>query len=146
MNTQTTTATRESILQQLGSITLMRRGTLSEQSFERKTPDGRTVRFGPYFKFQIWQDGRNQTRRVAADEAQTLREDIDNFHRFEELCGQLAQLNIQQTIALRASTAVPETAEKKTSNPNASPKNTAKPNTSSPKRAKGSPKKNNNKP
>ena len=145
MNAKTTPATRESILQHLSSITLMRRGTLSEQSFERKTPDGRTVRFGPYFKFQIWQDGRNQTRRVGADEARTLREDIDNFHRFEELCGQLSQLNIQQTIDLRASTTAQETAGKKTSNPNASPKNTAKRNSSSTKRAKDSPKKKNNK-
>lgn len=145
MNAQTTTtATRESILQQLDAITLMRRGTLSEQFLERKNPDGRTVRFGPYFKFQIWQDGRNQTRSVAADEAQTLREDIENFRRFEKLCEQLAQLNIEQTIALR-SAAVPETAEKKTSNPNVSPKNTAKQNTSSPKHAKGSPKRKNNK-
>ena len=101
---------------------------------------------GPFFKFQIWQDGRNQTRRVRADEAQILREDIDNFHRFEQLCGQLAQLNIQQTIDLRASTTTPETAEKKTSKPNASPKNTAKPNNSSPKHAKNSPTKNNRKP
>ena len=146
MTPQTIAATRESILQQLGAIALMRRGTLSEQSFERKTPDGRTVRFGPYFKFQIWQDGRNQTRRVGADEAQTLREDIDNFHRFEDLCGQLAQLNIQQTISLRASSSPLETAETKTSKPNASAKNTAKPNNSSPKHAKKSPTKNNRKP
>ena len=117
MNVQTTAATRESILQQLGAITLMRRGTLSEQFFERITPDGRTVCYGPYFKLQIWQDGRNQTRRVGADEAQILREDIDNFHRFELLCGQLAQLNIQQTSDLRASTATPETAAKKPPNP-----------------------------
>lgn len=146
MSAPTTAETRESILEKLASITLMRRGTLSEQSIERTTADGRTVRFGPYFKFQIWQDGRNQTRRVSAQEAQTLREDIHNFHRFEQLCDQLAQLNIQNTIALRASaTDTSATAEKKTSNPNASRKSTGKPSISSPKRVRNSPLKKNRK-
>ncbi|MCU0779402.1 MAG: hypothetical protein MUF86_17285 [Akkermansiaceae bacterium] len=117
----------------------MRRGTISEQYFERQGPGGRKVRFGPYYKFQIWQDGRNQTRSVAAGEARTLREDIGNFHRFEELCEQLARINIQHTIALRTPAApTPESAEKKTSKPTASPKNTAGWSASSPGRASGS--------
>jgi hypothetical protein len=134
MNTPPTTSARESILEELGSITQMRRGTLSEQYVERSAPNGGTVRFGPYFKFQIWQDGRNQTRSVTADEALLLREDIDNFHRFEQLCQQLAQLNIQHTLSLRAGqAAAADTPEKKTSNPNALRKNTGKPKSSSPK-------------
>jgi hypothetical protein len=94
----------------------MRRGTLSEQYVERPTTNGGTVKFGPYFKFQIWQDGRNQTRSVTTDEALLLREDIDNFHRFEQLCQQLAQLNIQHTIALRATEPAAANTEKKTPN------------------------------
>jgi hypothetical protein len=101
MNTPNPCAARQSILEELGSITQMRRGTLSEQYVERPAPNGGTVRFGPYFKFQVWQEGRNHTRSVTNDEAMLLREDIDNFHRFEQLCQQLAQLNIQHTIALR---------------------------------------------
>ena len=138
MNAPTDDATRESILGELGSITLMRRGTLSEQYFERPGPGGGTVRFGPYYKLQIWQEGRNHTRSVAAVEARVLREDIDNFHRFEELCGQLARINIRRTIELRAAEAAAATAEKKTSKANASRKNTARRSTSSPRRAKGS--------
>ena len=143
MNTPTTSAARQPILEELGSITQMRRGTLSEQYVERPAPNGGTVKFGPYFKFQIWQDGRNQTRSVTTDEALLLREDIDNFHRFEQLCQQLAQLNIQHTIALRATEPVAANTEKKTSKLNTSPKNTAKQNSSSSKRAKNSPKKKN---
>lgn len=143
MNTPTISAARQPILEELGSITQMRRGTLSEQYVERPAPNGGTVRFGPYFKFQIWQDGRNQTRSVTADEALLLREDIDNFHRFEQLCQQLAQLNIQHTIALRATEPAAANTEKKTSKPNTSPKNTAKQNSSSSKRARNSPKKKN---
>lgn len=143
MNAPPTTAARQSILEELGSITQMRRGTLSERYVERSAPNGGTIRFGPYFKFQIWQDGRNQTRSVTADEALLLREDIDNFHRFEQLCQQLAQINIQHTLSLRtgqAATAA-DTAEKKTSGPNASRKNTGRPKASSPKPARNSSKK-----
>lgn len=145
MNTPTTSAARQPILEELGSITQMRRGTLSEQYVERPAPNGGTVRFGPYFKFQIWEDGRNQTRSVTTDEALLLREDIDNFHRFEQLCQQLAQLNIQHTIALRATGPTAADPEKKISKPNTSPKNTAKQRSSSPKRARNSPKKKNTK-
>ena len=143
MNTPTISAARQPILEELGSITQMRRGTLSEQYVERPAPNGGTVKFGPYFKFQIWQDGRNQTRSVTTDEAPLLREDIDNFHRFEQLCQQLAQLNIQHTIALRATEPAAANTEKKTSKLNTSPKNTAKQNSSSSKHAKNSPTKKN---
>lgn len=143
MNTPTISAARQPILEELGSITQMRRGTLSEQYVERPAPNGGTVKFGPYFKFQIWQDGRNQTRSVTTDEALLLREDIDNFHRFEQLCQQLAQLNIQHTIALRATEPAAANTEKKTSKLNTSPKNTAKQNSSSSKHAKDSPTKKN---
>ena len=140
MNTPPTTAARESILEEIGSITQMRRGTLSERYVERSTSNGGTVKFGPYFKFQIWQDGRNQTRSVTADEALLLREDIANFHRFEQLCQQLAQINIQHTLSLRTgqAAAAADTAEKKTAGPNASRKNTRKPKASSPKPARNS--------
>ena len=142
MNAPSTTAGRQSILKELGSITRMRRGTLSERYVERSAPNGGTVRFGPYFKFQIWQDGRNQTRSVTADEAPLLREDIANFHRFEQLCQQLAQINIQHTLSLRAGqAAAANTEEKKTSGPNASRKNTGKPKASSPKPPRNSSKK-----
>jgi hypothetical protein len=147
MNTPTVSAARQPILEELGSITQMRRGTLSEQYVERPAPNGGTARFGPYFKFQIWQDGRNQTRSVTADEALLLREDIENFHRFEQLCQQLAELNIQHTIALRTAEAagVGMVVEKKTSKPSASLQNTAKRNATSPRRAKDSLKKKNTK-
>jgi len=140
MNTPTPSAARQPILEELSSITQMRRGTLSERYVERPAANGGTVKFGPYFKFQIWQDGRNQTRSVTTDEAPLLREDIDNFHRFEQLCQQLAQLNIQHTIALRATEPAATNTQKKTSKPSASPKNTAKQSSSSSKHAKDSPK------
>jgi hypothetical protein len=150
MNTpkQSDNALRQTLLDQIASITTMRPGTLAEEYREHPSPDGRdTVRLGPYFKHQVWQDGRNVSRRVPVAEAATLKLDTEEAKRFHQLTDQLAQFNIQRTIALRATEAADAgmVAEKKTSNPNASPKNTAKRNSSSPKRAEGSPKKKNNK-
>lgn len=139
---------RQALLDQIASITTMRPGTLAEEYREHPSPDGLgTVRLGPYFKHQVWQDGRNVSRRVPAGEAAILKLDTEEAKRFDQLTNQLAQLNIQRTIALRATetTDVGMVAEKKTSNPNASPKNTEKRNSSSTKRAKDSPKKKNNK-
>lgn len=146
--TQSDNVLRQALLDQIASITTMRPGTLAEEYREHPSPDGHgTVRLGPYFKHQVWQDGRNVSRRVPAAEAATLKLDTEEAKRFHQLADQLAQLNIQHTIALRATevAATGMVAEKKTSNPNALPKNTAKRNATSPKRAKGSPKKKNNK-
>lgn len=72
----------------------------------RPPPPGEgTVRLGPYFKHQVWKDGRNLSRRVPEAEAALLREDIDNAKRFEQLTDDLARLNIERTLALRAAPA-----------------------------------------
>ena len=124
----------------------MRPGTIAAEYREHPAAAGRgTVRLGPYFKHQVWQDGRNVSRRVPAAEAATLVLDVEEAKRFHQLTAQLAELNIQHTIALRAAeaNAAGAVTEKKTSNPNASPRNTAKRSTSSPKRARNSPAKKN---
>lgn len=144
MNTPASGPTREEILEELAALELMQRGTLSEQYFERPSPDGKgTVRLGPYFKFQVWQDGRNHTRSVPAEQAPDLRQDIANHHRFGQLCGQLAQLNIEHTRVLRAAEAASaaggeRAAAKKNSARSASPKGTAKRKHSSAKRGRAS--------
>jgi hypothetical protein len=144
MKTPASSRDRQQILDELAAIELMQRGTVSEQYFQRRCADGKsTVRLGPYHKFQVWRDGRNHTRSVSAEEAGQLREDIANYHRFEDLCGQLARLNIEHTQAVRAAEAAGasrgESADaKKNSAKNASPSGTAKPKRSSTKRGRGS--------
>lgn len=96
-------AARRSLLDQIAAITTMQPGTLAEEWRERPGPDGGgAVRTGPYFKHQVWLDGRNLSRRVPAAEAPQLREDIGNAKRFDRLTGELARLNIERTLALRA--------------------------------------------
>lgn len=94
---------RKALLDQIASITTMQPGTLAEEWRERPDPDaGGTRRVGPYYKHQVWRDGRNISRRVPAAEAPQLREDIDNAKRYEELTDELARINIESTLQMRA--------------------------------------------
>jgi len=112
----------------------MQPGTLAEEWRERPEPQGGgTVRLGPYFKHQVWKDGRNASRRVPTNEAALLREDIDNAKRFEQLTGDLARLNIEHTLALRsAQAATPDSGEGKKNSTRKQPaKSSSKPKPSS---------------
>lgn len=149
--TQSNNQLRQNLLDQIASITTMQPGTLVEEYRERPSPDGDgTIRLGPYFKHQVWQDGRNVSKRVPAAQAATLKHDTQEAKRYHQLTDELAQLNTQQTIARRAAEAtqadtIERITEKKTSNPSASKKNTKKQNSTSPKHAKSSVTKKNNK-
>lgn len=110
-----TETARLALLDQLASITTMQPGTLAKEWRERPDPHGEgTVRVGPYFKHQVWKDGRNASRRVPAGEADQLREDIENARRFEQLTDDLARINIEHTLVLRsAQTSTSEAVEGK---------------------------------
>jgi hypothetical protein len=104
--TQSTEQIRQSLVDQIAAITTMQPGTLAEEYREHPDADCKgVVRRGPYFKHQCWQDGRNLSRRVPACQAAQLRQDIENAKLFGNLTAQLAQLNIQHTLALRAAEA-----------------------------------------
>lgn len=99
---QSVDAVRRSLVDQIAAISTMQPGTLAEEWRERPDSEGTgVVRLGPYYKHQVWKDGRNVSRRVPADEAVLLREDIENAKRFEQLTEELAHLNIEHTLALR---------------------------------------------
>ncbi len=94
---------RKALIDQIAAITTMQPGTLAEEWRERPDPDtGGTQRIGPYYKHQVWRDGRNLSRRISASEAAQLREDIDNAKRYAELTGELARINIERTLQLRS--------------------------------------------
>lgn len=95
---------RKTLLDKIAAITTMLPGTLAEEWRERPAPSGEgSIRLGPYYKYQTWQDGRNVSQRVPASEAAQLREDIDNAKQFEHLTGELARITFEQTRSLRAS-------------------------------------------
>jgi hypothetical protein len=135
--------TREALLAQLARITTLERGTLAEEYRERPAPkSGGTVRLGPYFKHQCWEQGRNSSRRVPNAEVERLREDLQNGQRFDQITSELATLAIAEGRAQRAAfnaTQAPEEKEsKKNSTKRRSRKDTAKPKPSSRKSRRAS--------
>jgi hypothetical protein len=135
--TPSTEQIRQSLVEQIAAITTMQPGTLAEEYREHPDADGKgVVRRGPYFKHQCWHDGRNLSRRVPVTQAAQLRQDIDNAKLFGQLTAQLAQLNIQHTLALRtaeAATAGAVLDAQKNSTPKRARKGSVKPRPSSPK-------------
>ena len=128
------------ILEELSSIRSMERGKLSEFHRTRPKPGGKgTVRLGPYYKLQSWEEGRNRTRYVAAGELAELKRNLANHERFKQLVAELEQAIIGRT--RRAEAAAREEREergvagevKKNSAKKHSPKNTAKPKAFCPK-------------
>jgi hypothetical protein len=87
---------RKQILKQMARIDCMEKGRLNEEYRERSR-DGETIRLGPYFKYQRWEDGRNVSRRVPAAEVEHLRQAVDGYHEFEELAKEYAEVTIAMT-------------------------------------------------
>ena len=92
---------RKSLLDQMAGIERMREGRLSEEYRERVV-DGQTIRNGPYYKHQLWKNGKNVSRRVPAEEAQRLREGIEGMDHFKRLCEDFAQTTVEMTRQLES--------------------------------------------
>lgn len=80
------------ILEQMGRITRMRRGHLSEQYNRRKDPDGTERRWGPYYTLQAWVGGRNRSQRIPAELVAQVRQDLDQYQAFRQLCERYIEL------------------------------------------------------
>jgi hypothetical protein len=74
------------ILQEMGTITRMRRGHLTEQYNRQRSVDGTERRWGPYYTLQAWVGGKNRSVRIPAEVAPQVRQDIANYAAFTELC------------------------------------------------------------
>jgi hypothetical protein len=80
----------------MAQIDRMEKGRLSAEYSER-IEEGKRVRQGPYYKHQCWEQGRNVSRRVPAEEAEELREAVDGYHKFKELSDEYSDLTIELT-------------------------------------------------
>jgi len=87
---------QRALLEEMGRIRVMRRGTLSQQRYaQRQTRRGGQGASGPYFLWQGYVQGKRFGRRVGADEAQTMRAEIEARRRFEQLGAQYIALGEQ---------------------------------------------------
>lgn len=73
------------LLEQIAAIPAMERGKLSPHSS------------GRHQKLQCWQEGRNHTRHVAADELPAVESALAGYAQYRQLTEEYADLVIQET-------------------------------------------------
>ena len=73
------------LLEQIAAIPAMERGKLSPHSS------------GRHLKLQCWQEGRNHTRHVPADELPAVQSALAGYAQYRQLTEQYADLVIQET-------------------------------------------------
>jgi hypothetical protein len=83
---------KQQILQQIAAISVMERGRLSAYSFRERLGRG-----GPYHKLQHWEDGKNRTRYVPADELPAVQAALAGYTQYDQLTQQYADLVIAET-------------------------------------------------
>jgi hypothetical protein len=127
------------LLDEMAAIPTMERGKLTAEYRTGSAKDGSGAqRLGPYYKYQVWEDGRNVTRRIPAEQAGLLEADIANYNHFQELSARVAEIVIRRTRALREESGqAGHTAAKKNSTRKRAAKGSAKPRTSSRKPRRG---------
>jgi len=72
-------------LEQMGNITRMRRGHLTEQYNRKIASDGKEQQWGPYYTCQAWVGGKNRSERVRREDVPVVQQDIRNYKRFTQL-------------------------------------------------------------
>ena len=88
---------RRDLLREMSLIERMEFGSLAEEYREAAGASGEPARNGPYYKHQKWEEGRNRSRRVPAEEAKALREAVEGRQRFESLSAEFVELTVAST-------------------------------------------------
>lgn len=83
---------RTRLLEQMAAIATLERGTLSPYRFQDRANSS-----GPYHKLQRWQDGKNHTRHVSADELPAVQAALAGYAQFRQLTEQYADWVIEET-------------------------------------------------
>jgi hypothetical protein len=78
------------LFEKIAHIQRMERGKLTVM---REGPEG------PYYKLQVWENGKNLSRYVCRDQATSVQAAIDGYHQFKALSEQYAQTVIDRTRA-----------------------------------------------
>ena len=87
---------RHQLLQQMAQLDTMEYGSLKAE-YRLAEPGQSSEPLGPYFQHQVWQRGRNLSRRVPTEQAPALANAIDNRHTFEKLASDYVGLTVEHT-------------------------------------------------
>jgi hypothetical protein len=80
------------LLEQIAAIPAMERGKLSRYVFKERSNAA-----APHYKLQRWQEGKNHTRHVSADELPAVQAALAGYSQYQALTEQYAELVIQET-------------------------------------------------
>jgi hypothetical protein len=92
---------REQILQQIGAIDRLRRGSLSRQFFKKSRSDSKAQQ-GPYFVLQGYIQGEKFSQRVPAHQAPQIEPLVANYKRLVELAEEFVTVTDQITCLAEA--------------------------------------------
>ena len=115
---------RQVILQKMAQIDQMEYGSLKAE-FRPGADPGHPL--GPYYKHQVWQNGKNHSERVAGPRAEQLRQAVEGRQQFEQLAQQCIDLTVEHTRSMQ-----PTTDAKKNSKPRSARKRPPKSKPTSP--------------
>lgn len=87
---------REQILQQMGAIDRLRRGSLSRQFFKQHRAGSKNPQ-GPYYVLQGYIQGQKFSERVPAEQAPQIEPWVANYQRFEQLAEEFVTVTDQLT-------------------------------------------------
>ena len=76
---------RLNILDQIGKIRYMRRGTINEQYLKVPQKEKEALLRGPYYVLSRNEDGRTKSSRVNKTELEQVRQDIEAYKEFQKL-------------------------------------------------------------
>jgi|SRR5882672_7962443 len=83
---------KQQLLHQIAAIPAMERGKLCAYSFKQRSGTS-----GPYHKLQHWEQGKNKTRYIPADELPAVEAALAGYAQCQQLTEQYAQLVIDET-------------------------------------------------
>lgn len=87
---------RKKVLEELGRLEHIRRGSVVEQYVEDVHKDGSPVRRGPYMLYSCKEKNKTISRRLKGQEqAEIYRKQIKGFRRFQEIVTELVSLGEQ---------------------------------------------------
>lgn len=86
------TSTKTHLLEQIAAIPAMERGKLSTYSFKERSGVA-----GPYYKLQRWEEGKNKTRYIPAEDVPAVEAALAGYTQYQQLTEEYAQLVITET-------------------------------------------------
>jgi hypothetical protein len=105
---------RETIMKELAGLEQIRRGSVTEQYFERRGQDGTRHKYGPYALYTSKKQGKTHSQRIPDPQlVKAYRSQTQGFHRFQELTAELVSIGEQISDLVLSEQGVKKTSKRK---------------------------------